>query len=136
MNTDEATVFIVSYINTLNPVPEIIIYKVGLDLKIRFTIQNKTLTLYNPPYTPDIIKRNIERILHPSETDECPVCYQLINDIITCDQCSQKYCLNCHVEIWRHSFRAICPMCRFCVDEQDPENTSRNIEEFIQRCSS
>lgn len=54
---------------------------------------------------------------------ECPICFEIINESVQCNQCKQSICLFCYSRIIR---------CAFCRKRYNPTKHDRIMEKMEQ----
>lgn len=52
---------------------------------------------------------------------ECPICFEIINESVQCNQCKQSICLFCYSRIIR---------CAFCRKRYNPTKHDRIMEKM------
>ena len=59
------------------------------------------------------IKRHIDKKMSNDRPNECTMCYNDIKRRATCAKCSNEWCIDCYIDIFRTNKGLIkCPFCR------------------------
>lgn len=95
-------------------------------LNVEVLINNiSTITLL-PDNTWDEVHRNINKKINNSKDktkeDSCSICFEEINIPVSCNKCSQYFCGECYIKLFRHNNGIItCPNCRFSFGKKTPD---------------
>ena len=99
---------------------------------------NKSKNIINTINIYNVKLKKKRKLIKPKETDElnkkvknCPICYELITDEVSLDNCSHTYCLKCIRELSKLDSK--CPLCKkryFILTYKDGNHT---IKEKIKK---
>ncbi len=98
-------------------------------LYIEIIIDNNSKITLLPDNNWKEIKRHINKKItykasvHNGSSDNCPICYEAIKMNVTCPKCSNNYCSECYINIFKEGKGIItCPHCRFSYGNRMSEH--------------
>jgi hypothetical protein len=86
------------------------------DTNVQMIIINKKSTVTILPNNSwNDIKRNIiKKINETYKNNDCSICFEKIKQNISCNQCSNNWCGECYINLFRNGNGIIkCPVCRY-----------------------
>ena len=91
-------------------------------LCIEVVINNNSKISLLPDNTWDEIKRHINKKIRGFDGDDCPICYSNIEKAVSCARCSNNWCGECYIKIFKQGKGVItCPHCRYSYGNTMPE---------------
>jgi len=91
-------------------------------LYIEVIINNNSKISLLPNSTWNEIKRHIDKKIIGFSGD-CIICCEKIQKNVTCPKCSNNYCGECYINLFKHGKGIItCPHCRYSFGEKKPEH--------------